>query len=558
MNKLRYILFVAAVAFAVVGCRKPVDVSFESATQEVSAEGGSYEIALKSNGEWTVATTAEWVTVTPTTGNGDATLTLAVAANTLADDRSAEITATTKDNTATLALTQSGAQYYLYVSPKEFTCGSDGGEFMVQVTSNIEWTVSLPDWITSSVTEGSNNATVTLTVLPVHGDINDQREADVVFGNLLGLVGEGYASDNVHVIQRVEPILPIDITPKILEFVCTGETKSVTVVTEDGWTASSEEDWVVLSQSEGQGDAVVSVTLGENPIYTERQTMVTFVTNGGLVAILQIRQEASPDPHFLEVAPTSMQFGKDGGEADFTIECDAGWEIVNNTDWLSVTPQTGSGNATVSLIAAPNTVQEPRSGRVVVLSGFLMRELTVEQEAGDEPMFIGFDPDTLYSTYTGGIKHASLTSNTTWQLEAPEWIVLLNGSGEGDATIDLVVDYNSDPEGRIGYVYAKHNGQTYGVLVVAQEGKPNILEVDFTELEARPEGGQYTIHVTANQSWQVSTGVDWMAVNPTSGSGNGEFEIDVRPLPNPSPRTGLIKLKGSTGVEVIITVTQHQ
>lgn len=558
MKKLRYILLVAAVAFAVVGCRKPVEVSFESATQEVSAQGGSYEIALKSNGEWTVATNAEWITVAPTSGNGDATLTLTVPANTSVEDRVAEITATTKDNTATLALTQLGVQYYLNVSPREFNCGSDGGEFVVEVMSNVDWTVSLPEWITSSVMEGSNNATVTLTVRPIEGDISDMREADVVFGNLLGLVGEGMASDKVHVVQSVDPILTIEIMPKNLDFVCGGETKNVTITTEDGWTASTEEDWVELSQNEGQGDAVVAVTLGENPVYTERVAMVTFTTNGGLVSILQIRQEASPDPHFLEVTPTSLQFGKDGGEQAFTIGCDTDWEIMVNFDWLSVEPQSGSGDATVMLTVAPNNLVEPRAARVLIRSGALIGELTVEQEAGDDPLVTMFESDTLYVEYIGGIEHANLISNTTWQLEAGDWITLLTTSGVGDATIDFVVDYNSSPEERIGYVNVKHNDVVLATLVVVQEGKPNILETDITELEARPEGGQYTVHVTANQSWQVNCGADWISVSPTSGSGNGEFVVSVRPLPNPSPRTGLIKLKGSTGVEISVLVTQHQ
>ena len=558
MKKLRYILLVAAVAFAVVGCRKPVEVSLEAATQELSAQGDTCEIALKSNGEWSVATNVEWITVAPTSGNGDATLTLIASANTVVDSRNAEITATTKDNTATLALTQLGVQDYLYVTPKEFSCGSDGGEFTVEVTSNVEWTVSLPNWITSSMTEGANNATVTLTVRPIEGDISDLREADVVFGNLIGLVGEGIVSDKVHVVQLVDPVLPIDLTPKNLEFVCGGETKNVTVATEDEWTASVEESWVVLSQSEGQGNVEVSVTVGENPIYTERRTTVIFTTQGGLVAMLQILQEASPDPHFLEVSPTSFQFGKEGGEQVFTIGCDTDWEITADYDWLTITPITGSGDATVTLTVAPNILLEPRSANVFIKSGNLLSGLTVEQEAGDEPLVVEFEPDTLPAAYTGGIVHAALVSNTMWQLEAGGWITLLNSSGEGDATIDIVVDYNSSSEERIGYVKAKHNGEVFATLVIVQEGKPNILETDIEELEARPEGGDYTVHVTANQTWEVNSDADWVVADPVSGSGNGEFVITVRPLTSPLPRTGHLKVRGATGIEVVITVTQHQ
>ena len=173
MKKLNYLLFVATMALAFVGCRKPVEVSFDTTLQAINAQGGSIEMLLKSNGEWTINPTAEWIRVTPTAGKGDATLTLTAEANMTGEDRATEVKAVTKDNIATLILTQGHVaqpQHYLTVTPKEFRCGSAGGEVTVEVLSNIDWTVTAPQWITCSVTEGSNNATVILTVNPVDGD----------------------------------------------------------------------------------------------------------------------------------------------------------------------------------------------------------------------------------------------------------------------------------------------------------------------------------------------------------------------------------------------------
>ena len=130
MKRLSYLLFVAAVVMAFVGCRKPVEVSFDTTTQEIDAQGGSIELALKSNGEWIINPTAEWIAISPMSGKGDATLTLTAEANTTGEDRSTQIKATTKDNTATLMVTQGAVvqppqpQYYLNVSPKVFRCGS--------------------------------------------------------------------------------------------------------------------------------------------------------------------------------------------------------------------------------------------------------------------------------------------------------------------------------------------------------------------------------------------------------------------------------------------------
>jgi hypothetical protein len=555
MKKINYLLFVVALAMSFVGCRKPVEVSFDTTTQEINAQGGTVEIVLKSNGDWTINPTAEWIAVSPMSGKGDATLTLTVEANTTGEDRSTQIKATTKDNTATLNLTQGAQspqpQYYLNVSPKNYRCGGAGGEFTVEISSNLDWTVTTPQWITCSVMEGFDDATVTLTISPIEDEKIEMREADVFFESSL-------ASDKVHVVQTVDPIMGIEIMPKNLEFVCTGETNIIAVFTEDAWTASMDVDWVTLSQTEGQGDAEIRVTLGENPGYEQRQTTVLFTTAGGAQAMLGIRQEASPNPHFLEVSPLEFQFEKEGGEREISVNCDTGWEFDMACDWLSLSQQSGTGNANVVLTAQPNLLTEPRTNAFFIKSGNLYYELSVTQAPGDTPLMVEFDADTVFVVYTGGLQSLSLASNTTWQLQASSWITLITSSGEGDAEFDIAVDSNTDPNNRIGFVSAVHNGQEMANIIVVQEGKPNILETDITELDVRPEGGSYEIQVTSNQSWAVNADVNWIHYEPQSGFGNRILTVTVDPMMGARPRTGHIKLSGETGSLVIITVNQHQ
>ena len=551
MKQLKCFLIVAVVALIVMGCQKTVEVSFENTTQEIDAQGGSIELALKSNGDWTIEPTVEWMTINPMSGKGDATLTLTAEANTTGESRTAEVKATTKDNTATLTLTQGAAEEYVNVTPKEILCGSEGGEFVVELSTTVDWTVSAPEWIVCTPNEGSGDASIILRVNPVDGDFSGDREAEVLFGDL-------NISDKIHVVQTVDPVLGIEITPNNLNFVCTGETKTVSVTTEDSWTASANEDWVTLSQTEGQGDAEISVTVAENPIYIDRAAIVRFSTAGGVNVVLTIIQEATPDPHFLEVSPLVFEFGKEGGERSLTIGCDTDWGIDMDCPWLSISQLTGTGNATVVLTANQNELNEPRSYEFHIKSGELNYEITVRQAAGDAPVVAVFDSDTLFVTYTGGMQHVQLTSNTTWLLQASEWIGLLTvSSGDGDASFDILVDNNLDPDDRVGFVKAVHAGQVLATLVVVQEGKPNILETDYTEVDVRPEGGDYVIQVTANQKWTVATNEEWIRCNPQSGFGNGSFTITVDALPSPRPRTGYIKVSGSTGAQVTITVNQH-
>jgi hypothetical protein len=550
MKKLT-LLIVAAIAFAFMGCRKPVEVSFDQATQEIDAQGGSIEVSLKSNGEWTIAMTEGWVMVSSMKGNGDATLTLTVAPNTTGESRTTEITASTKDNTAVLTLTQNAPQYYVNVNPLDIVCGASGGEFTVEVSSNVEWEVITPQWVTSSMMDGSNDATLTLTISPMEGDHVGNREGEVVIS------GPESVSAKVNVIQSVSPSSSIQVVPENLSFACTGETKTVAVTAEDSWIATVGEEWVVLNQNEGQGIAEISVTVGENPMYEVRQTNVVFNTVGGAQAVLVIRQEASPNPHFLEVSPLVFQFGKEGGEREISVSCDADWGFDLDCDWLSLSQQSGTGNATVVLTAEPNMLLESRTMDFRIKSGVLNAQLTASQAPGDEPIMASFEPDTMFVSFTGGVYTVQLTSNTSWQLQVSSWITLINSSGEGDATFDIVVNSNSDPYERIGFVRAIHNGQVLGTMIVFQEGKVDTLEADITELDVRPEGGSFEIQVSSNQSWTVNTDVEWIHCDPLSDFGNKILTVTVDAMEGFRPRTGHVKLSGEMGNSVSITVNQH-
>ena len=551
MNKLKFFMFVAVLAFAAYGCRKPVEVSFVANAFEIGAQGGVLEANLESNGDWNINSVPDWISVSPISGTGNAVLTLTVLPNSTTESRTCEIKATTKDNTAVLTITQAFG-VYLAIFPDSYECGEVGGQFDVTVSSNDSWSVSeLPDWIMCSTTSGSGDGTITVTVHALNGETSSAREANLVIGN-------EQIQKTLHVVQNLDPQISISVAPELLEIPCEGGSASVAVTCEGAWTASTAVDWITLDKTEGEGNAELLVTVSENPDLMPRQANVELVSSTGVNALVSVRQEASPDPHFLEVSPVDIFFGKEGGTKEITIGCDTEWKVDLVTDWLSVSEQIGTGNATILLIAQPNSFVDPRSEEFFISSNGLEKRLKVTQEAGDEIMVATFVPDTIFASYTGGVYHLDMTSNSSWQLEASSWISLITTSGEGDASFDIIVDYNSTEFSRMGFVRAVNNGQVLGKAVVAQEGKPNILEADLTEIDARPEGGEYVVHVTANQAWNVTYNVDWISCTPESGFSSGEFTITVEPMPSVQPRTGRLKLTGSTGAEVIITVNQHQ
>ena len=553
MNKMKCLLAAFVVLVAMVGCGKKVDVALGTSTLNIAPEGESVEVALTSNGDWTIDVYPDWLAVSPTSGTGDATLTLTASLNSGDTSRSGELRVSTKDNSATLAVIQDVMQTdFIVVRPDSIECEAEGGNFTLEVTSNCDWVVNVSvDWMSCEPANGSGNGTVIVNILPMDGDL-DIREANIFF------TGAGNDLIPVHVVQHAEEQFHISVTPDMLSFEYVGGAQKVVVSSNCAWAVTTDVDWVSFDATSGNGDADLMVIVAESELVLEaRDCNVSFVTETGESAVLVVKQEGAPDPHYLEVTPMAVYFEKDGGEAEITISCDEEWSVTAADSWISFSMSSGTGDGVVALTAEPNSINEARHTNVTVVSGYLSQRVIVTQEPGTDIPIVTISPDTLYVSSSGGLNHLSITSNTNWTLVSPnEWISFLTSSGTGDAELDFIVDLNESDAGRTGVVNIVHNLSVMGSVVVVQEGRPNILAADVIEINASPEGGEYMVSITANQAWNIQTSVNWLACYPSSGNNNGEFMVKIQPLTTIQSRSTELRIYGSNGGYLVIPVTK--
>lgn len=554
MKRTKTLLAMAALLVAMASCGKKVDVSLATDSITFLSEGGNIEVALTSNGDWTATTAASWIVVTPASGKGDATLVVTATPNSSNETREAQVVVATKDKEALLAVRQDYSEAsFLRIDPNQISCDRIGGTFDVNVYANIDWSLAeLPEGITASATEGTGNATISLTISSLEGDVLE-RNVTLIFsgGNILV---------PLEITQSSESNLDVTVDPKLLLYGYEGGTQTLTVTCEGSWTVEINQEWLTLSAISGEGNAEVVVTAAESNVYSQRDAYIIFHSSVGSITSVYVRQDAAPNPHFLTVNPADFTFGKDGGTQTLSISCDTDWNILLDADWVTVSAISGTGNTDVALTVEPNILIEPRNLDFVVASGFLNQRVTVAQEAGDEPFMATLSPDTISVAYNGSANAiVTITSNTTWHLEASEWITNLPLTEmQGDATLTLYVDHNTNPMPRYGFVRVIHNGQVLAENVVAQEAWPDLLELNVSEMEIGPEGGDLTFHITSNQSWVITYNETWLHLRPTSGFANDDVTITVDPLPSLRPRTSIITIKANSGKTVTLTVTQHQ
>ncbi len=173
--------------------------------QNVSAASGSTTFSILSNTSWTISDNASWLSVSPTTGDNNETITASFNSNSGAQ-RICTITVS-GNGVPAVNVTVTQAAYtpapYLTVTPANQNVNSTEGSTSFTVSSNVTWNVSDDaTWLTVSPTSGSNNNTIVASYAA--NTNNSQRIGTItIIGNgvpneVITVTQEGDSSPNGH------------------------------------------------------------------------------------------------------------------------------------------------------------------------------------------------------------------------------------------------------------------------------------------------------------------------------------------------------------------------
>ena len=145
------------------------ELTVDPVSTEVAYTASDVRVALRTARDclWTAGTSTEWMTASPASGQGDATVAVAVAANTQQTARNGTVTV----NQKTVTISQAAAPpppCSFSLSPSSRVFGDRGGDGSVELKAegHCDWSASTSAfWISiTSATSGSGTATITYTV----------------------------------------------------------------------------------------------------------------------------------------------------------------------------------------------------------------------------------------------------------------------------------------------------------------------------------------------------------------------------------------------------------
>ena len=151
---------------------------------EVAQEGGQIEIEVKANIDYQmeISETAEsWITEASSRALTTYKHTFDIALNEDAEKREGEITFKSGDKVETVKVYQAGGALIL-LSQNEYTVNDTGETISVDIKSNVEYGVQMPDvdWITDEAfSRGMSSHTLKYVIAPNEG--YDSRSAEIIF-----------------------------------------------------------------------------------------------------------------------------------------------------------------------------------------------------------------------------------------------------------------------------------------------------------------------------------------------------------------------------------------
>lgn len=161
-------------------------VTVTSNKVEVSAEGGDIAIEVKANVkfEYQIEEAAQsWITSDGSRALTASTLKFKVAENDKTSKREAKITIHSGELKETVTIYQEGSKPTLVLTQNEYTVASEGETIKVELKSNVDYEVQLPDvdWVKESSSRAMSAATHYFEVAP-NGEY-DARKAEILFVN---------------------------------------------------------------------------------------------------------------------------------------------------------------------------------------------------------------------------------------------------------------------------------------------------------------------------------------------------------------------------------------
>ena len=288
-----------------------------------------------------------------------------------------------------------------------------------------------------------------------------------------------------------DPDPELTVSTEKLDFETNANSKNFNIKSNVSWTVAANKEWISINQTSGSDNGTIYVDVEENKEFSTRSGRITITASkGGIIRYVEVNQTGRQAE--LNVSPTSPSTVKgEGGILSFQVSSNLNWSATSNESWITLSPNEGSGNTTLTAMVSVNQSSSPRSA-TLTFNGKDVNvtpvKITISQEAGG----ISVSPTSASLLgEKGSTANISVMATGNWSLAGcPDWLHSSATTGVGNTNVVLTTlsanDMSDEP--RTATLIFNSNGMNVSVSVTQESILPTGLRVETSNMTIMSDG----------------------------------------------------------------------
>lgn len=475
-------------------------------TLAYTGKSNTVKFNIESNTVWTVSTknSNDWITLSPESGKNSGSFTMQLNENPNTVERNATITVSYGQKYSyTLYISQQPASVSVNIGTLSFTPAA--GTTKLDITSDINWQATTNvSWIDLKPTSGEAGISkMSISVTP-----------NASSSSRSGFIYIKTGSNTRHSITVTQEGEQLYTSTKSLSFNRGNSSEqSIELMANVEWEILTKPEWISLNQSEGKGNATLTITADDNPSSNSRNGVLSFSIKGRneVTASINIIQSGKT----ITLSRDVLQFSDKQGSQSVKIESDGVWNAGCPTIWISLSPASGNGDGELTVGVSENTSYEKRTGTINVQLYEINKSISVEQQS----KYFDLTSQEIKFPSKGGQTTLSVSTNDKWDAQTTEnvsWLTLTKGQDGDTPILQIVAADNNTALPRSATIEVSTQGGRKIALAVTQDVRT--LKVSQSKISFFPKGGSSTVLIETDGSYTITQTGNWFSITQETGS----------------------------------------
>ena len=389
------------------------------------------------NVEWEFVNVPDWIQISPMRGskNSNQLVSITCKENTTVKDRIGVFVFRSRGNdwnySTSVTVSQVRSVYQAIPESDSIVFAWTASQAIVNINANNdEWTVNpqrdLSGWCTVVKKTGAI-------------EINCSENASIVPRSGYLTISTADGSQRVKISQAgVQVGVSVENSDSVkINFSDKASRATIEIKTQAkvAWSATTDDDWITISPTQGRGSATITVSVRENS-YGPARTGKIRVQAYDYVQEVIVFQNGK----YLEVSSQTLSFDSRGGELVLSLKSNDGWIAESDSEWLLLSEDIGDGDCEILLTVSENNSIYSRSGNITISPNIAAPVIMNVAQAG---RYLAISDSSSIVFGHGGIAQKTILVNTDGTFDVTtdcEYVTIVK---EEDRFTIYMADFNA-------------------------------------------------------------------------------------------------------------------